>query len=130
MRIKQVRHRWGAVLHVDGLLIASSSDVLLHKLNKHLRSTDESITVKTGRVIDYVEMTFNFTNESKANVTTAHCVEGIATTLTGDNLVNVRETTTAAGDKQRWFYNDIAKIMYIPKRFKPECLTTIPFLAS
>ena len=67
-------------LHVDDLLVTSTSDALIEELENHLRSRYGTITVKGGDVIDYVGMTFDFREQGKVKVSMKHCVEDILST--------------------------------------------------
>jgi hypothetical protein len=126
-------------LHVDDLLITSESDTLLDEIEAYLRETYGDITVKTGLIIDYIGMTFDFREEGKVRVTMNHCiqdilsgcgVEGTAATPAGESLFDVRETTLATAEEQKWFHSYVAKMLYLSKRVKPECLTCVSFLST
>ena len=98
------------------------------------------ITVKDGEVLDYVGMTFDFREQGIVRVTMKHCiddildscgVEGTAVTPATDNLFNVREDTPkASAEEAIWFHSFTAKMLYVSKRVKPECLTTVAFLST
>ena len=65
-------------LYVDDLTATSeSAALLLDELEDHLRKTYGTITVKSGDVVDYVGMTFDFTKQGTVIVTMSHCVQDI-----------------------------------------------------
>jgi hypothetical protein len=58
-------------------------------------------------------------------------VEGTSKTPAGDHLFDVRDDATKATIEQsKWFHTHVAKMLYLSKRVKPECLTTVIFLAG
>ena len=67
-------------IHVDDLFITSESDPLHEELEAHLRKTYGAITVKEGNSIDYVGMTFDFSEAGKVKVTMSHCIQDILST--------------------------------------------------
>ena len=127
-------------IHVDDLMITSVSQRLVDELENHLRNKYGDITVKDGKVLDYVGMTFDFSQEGSVRITMAHCieeilatcgVEGTAATPATDNLFNVRDDATPATTEEAiWFHSFTAKMLYVSKRVKPECLVTVSFLST
>jgi hypothetical protein len=125
---------------VDDLLITSESDQLHEELEAHLRKTYGAITVKEGLAIDYVGMTFDFSHQGKVRVTMSHCVQdilsgcgvqGTATTPAGEQLFETRDTAQKATEEERkWFHTHTAKMLYLAKRVRPECLTAVSFLST
>ena len=61
-------------------------------------------------------------------------VDGTATTPAASTLFEVDESKTPVEcggyQGQEWFHSFVAKILYLAKRVKPECLTTVAFLAT
>ena len=112
----------------------------MDELENHLRKKYGVITIKGGQVLDYVGMTFDFTRQGIVRITMTHCieeilatcgVEGTATTPATDNLFNVRDDATPATEEEAtWFHSFTAKLLYVSKRVKPECLVAVSFLST
>ena len=52
-------------------------------------------------------------------------------TPAADNLFEVREGVPVADEASAKFFRSfVAKILYVAKRVKPECLTTVSFLST
>jgi hypothetical protein len=120
-------------------MATSESDKLLDELENQLRKTYGTITVKCGKVIDYVGMTFDFTEPTTVKVTMAHSVQdiltgcgvdGTAATPASENLFNIRDTTKATEQEKKWFHTYVAKMLYVSKRVKPECMVAVAFLTT
>ena len=47
-----------------------------------------------------------------------------------DNLFVTREAPKVSEKEAIWCRSDVAKVLYIAKRVKPECLTAVSFLTS
>ena len=85
-------------------------------------------------------MTFDFSHTGKVKVTMSHCVQdilsgcgvrGTATTLASEDLFEVRDgITKATEDERKWFHTYTAKLLYLVKRGRSECLTAVSFLAT
>jgi hypothetical protein len=58
-------------------------------------------------------------------------VEGLAKTPAADNLYETREDTPMASTEvSEWFHTQVAKLLYLAKRTKPECLTAVAYLTT
>ena len=55
-------------------------------------------------------------------------VSGMARTPGTDGLFEIREN--ASEDQRIWFHRIVAKLSYLAKRAKPECLTAVAYLAT
>ena len=96
--------------------------------------------MKEGPSIDYVGMTFDFSEPGKVKVTMSHCVQdilstcgvsGTATTPASESLFESRDTVAKATEEERkWFHTHTAKMLYLAKRVRPECLTAVSFLST
>ena len=126
-------------VHVDDLLITSVSQADIDSVKLCLKNKYHEITVKTGKVLDYVGMTFNFRSAGKAKVTMDNSVNeilrdcGVTTaraTPAALCLFDVRDTTKATPEEAEWFHSYTCKVLYVAKRVKPECLVTVAFLST
>ena len=96
--------------------------------------------MKKGEKIDHVGMNFDFSNTGQVKVTMSHCVQdilsgcgvtGTATTLVSEDIFEVRDGITKATEEERkWFHTYTAKLLYLVKRGRSECLTAVSFLAT
>jgi hypothetical protein len=127
------------VLHVDDLLITSASQAHLESFKLYMRSIYKEISIKQGKIIDYLGMTFDFTSNPKLSVTMEHCTDDILSncgvtepkkTPATSSLFNVRDAPKASAAERKWFHSYVAKMLYLAKRVRPECLTAVAFLST
>ncbi len=128
------------VVHVDDLMVTSTSEEHLKSLKSYLESVYVEVATKTGSVVDYVGMTFDFTVAGQVSITMENCVNdildgfGVTTarpTPATEDLVTIREDCAEASEEERKrFHTYTAKMMYLAKRVRPECLTAVSFLAT
>ena len=45
-------------------------------------------------------------------------------------LFDVRDAPKATESEAKWFHTHVAKILYLAKTVKPECLTVVAFLST
>lgn len=128
-------------LHVDDLLITSKSEDLIQDLQRHIRKSFAETTTKVGRVIDYVGMTFDFEKEGEVSVTMNRCVSEILQTCgvsghkntpASDMLFVPTDDThkDITAEEHAWFRTYVAKLLYLSKRARPECLTAVSYLTT
>ena len=46
------------------------------------------------------------------------------------SLFNVRDAPKASAPERKWFHSYVAKMLYLAKRVRPECLTAVAFLST
>lgn len=82
-------------------------------------------------------MTFDFSTVGKVKVTMDDCVNDIIsecgladvrTTPVTSTLFDIRDAPRASEEDQKYFRTYVAKMLYVAKRAKPECLVTVAFL--
>lgn len=126
-------------VHVDDLIVTSRSKEDIDLLEQSLRSTYREIKVSRGKILDYVGMTFNFEVMGEVTVTMDACVENILSgcgvettraTPASSFLFDVRNAPKASVSESAWFHTHVAKLLYLAKRVRPECLTAVAFLAT
>lgn len=127
------------VVHVDDLMVTSVSQPSLDAFEVYLLSVYPETRTNTGKVIDYIGMTFDFTNQGEVRVTMDNCVDDIlsgcgvdvarATPATSE-LFNVREAPKVSAEEAKYFHTHVAKVLYLAKRVRPECLTPVSFLST
>ena len=126
-------------LHVDDILISNVHSENLTKFGKYLNSVYPKTSSQVGPVVDFIGMTFDFRERGKARVTMANCEReilagcGVTTrraTPATDELFEVRDAELATKDEAVWFHSHVAKMLYLAKRTRPECLAAVSFLAT
>jgi Reverse transcriptase (RNA-dependent DNA polymerase) len=127
------------VLHVDDLMVTSESQDDLDIFGLYLKSVYPETRTTSGTVLDYVGMTFDFTTAGEVRVTMDKCIDdiltgcGVTTTKVTPGtsvLFDVRDALRATESEAKWFHTHVAKILYLAKRVKPECLTAVAFLST
>jgi hypothetical protein len=120
-------------------MITSSSDSDIANFIAYLRTVYPEINTRTGKVLDYVGMTFDFTVDGKVGITMENAIGDIIassgikqsrTTPATDMLFTVRESPRLSVADSKYFHTHVAKMLYVAKRVKPECLAAVSFLAS
>jgi predicted lactoylglutathione lyase len=127
------------VLHVDDLMVTSESQKDLDNFGLYLKSVYPETRTNSGETLDYVGMTFDFTTIGQVCVTMHKCVDDILSgcgvemtkvTPAASALFDVRDAPKATEDEAKWFHTHVAKILYLAKRVRPECLTAVAFLST
>jgi hypothetical protein len=128
-----------AVVHVDDLLVTSVSQPNIDLFGLYLKSVYPETRTASGLIVDYIGMTFDFSVAGEVHVTMDNCVNdvlsgcGVDTTRAtpaASSLFDVRETTMATVEESKWFHTNVAKVLYLAKRVRPECLTAVAFLTT
>jgi hypothetical protein len=126
-------------IHVDDLMVTSESQTDLDNFGLYLKSVYPETRTNSGETLDYVGMTFDFTTIGQVCVTMHKCVDdilsgcGVETTKVtpaASVLFDVRDALKATEDEAKWFHTHVAKILYLAKRVRPECLTAVAFLST
>jgi hypothetical protein len=120
-------------VHVDDLLITSVDESMIESLAEGLRFRYGEITKSNGTILNYLGMVLDFTHPGETRVTMKGFVEdmlrssgvtGGARTPATEGLFEVRATATACTEQRRKdFHSIVAKMLYLAKRTRPECLT-------
>ncbi len=131
------------VLHVDDMLLTCEDESTIQDVLAAIEARYPDTTVGCGPKINFLGMSMDFEVKGECAVTMNGMVDdvvdkaevdGTATTPAASTLFEVDESKTpvACGgyQGQEWFHSFVAKILYLAKRVKPECLTTVAFLAT
>jgi hypothetical protein len=129
------------VLHVDDCLITASTEQTVDGIIKEIEELYPSLSVKRGRVIDYIGMTFDFRERGAVKITMAGYVEefltevadieGVCITPAARNLFNTHDDDPDLGEKEKErFHHLTAKLLYLAKRTRPDLLTAVSFLTK
>jgi len=126
-------------VHVDDLFVTSESKANLDRLESYMLSRYAEVKTKRGEVIDYLGMTFDFTTKGQVAVTMDNCINDILencgevpsrVTPAAETLFDVRDAPKVAKESVEYFRTHVAKLLYLAKRVRPECLTAIGFLTT
>ena len=126
-------------LHVDDLMVSSKGQKDLNMFGLYLKRMYPETRTTTGTILDYVGITFDFTTACEVRVTMDKCVDDILSsfgmettkvTPSASVLFDVRDARRATELEDKWFHTYVAKILYLAKRVKPECLTAVAFLST
>jgi len=127
------------VMHVDDLFVSSKSDVDIEKFENYMRGVYTEIKVSKGKVLDYLGMTFDYVVPGQVSITMDNCEQDILAecgvwtmrqTPAASTLFNVRDTTKATDEASGYFRTFVAKLLYLAKRVRPECLVAVAFLTT
>lgn len=128
------------VLHVDDLMVTCILESELLKFKQYLDSIFPETKMHTGKALDYIGMTFDFTIQGEVKVTMKNCIEDILRdcgvtvakrTPAASTLFDVRkDALKLSAVEAKYFHTYVAKLLYLAKRVRPECLTAIAFLAT
>jgi hypothetical protein len=127
------------VLHVDDLMVTSVNQCNLDSFGKYLKSVYPETRTNSGVILDYVGMTFDFTIPGEVRVTMDNCVNDILSgsgvtktrvTPAASTLFDTRDAKKATDVEAKWFHTHVAKVLYLAKRVRPECLTAVAFLST
>jgi Reverse transcriptase (RNA-dependent DNA polymerase) len=129
-----------ATVHVDDLFISSKSPSMIEHLCTGLKDRYGDITRKDGPVVSYLGMTFDLSFPGEARLTIRGYVEellissgviGKTKTPATDDLFELRESAPMLTPSQaKWFHRHVARVAYVAKRAKPECLPAVAFLST
>jgi hypothetical protein len=128
------------VLHVDDLMVSSASQSNLNSFGSFLKSVHPETKTTRGVRLDYIGMSFAFSTLGEVRVTMDNCTQDI---LAGCGVTTARATPAAAclfdtrdsappasEPDAKWFHTHVAKMLYLSKRVRPECLTAVSFLST
>jgi Reverse transcriptase (RNA-dependent DNA polymerase) len=129
-----------AAIHVDDLLITSTSTSMIEELTSGLKKRYGEITLKHGPIVNYLGMVLDFSHPGEARITMGGYIDdmlknsgivGTARTPCTDGLFDIRDTALPVPEAVRvWFHSLIASILYVAKRTKPECLVAVSAMAT
>jgi hypothetical protein len=127
-------------VHVDDLMITSIHGGMIESLSNGLIARYADITRKNGPIVNYLGMVFDISTTGVARVSMRGYVEdmlkesgtvGGARTPATEGLFDVREDAAMASEGERIrFHRHVAKLLYLAKRARPDCLTAVAFLTT
>jgi Reverse transcriptase (RNA-dependent DNA polymerase) len=127
-------------VHVDDLFISSACAAMIADLREGLTKAYGEVSMVQGPTLDYLGMTIDMSTKGEARITMKGYVEdvllsaggrGTAATPATEGLFDVREEADTVSEEVRtWFHCIVAKLLYLAKRVRPECLTAVSYLAT
>jgi hypothetical protein len=127
------------VMHVDDLFITSKSDDNHTNFESCMRNKYKEIKVSKGKVLDYIGMTFDFIVPGQVSITMDNCERSILSeggvwplrsTPAASTLFDTRDAPKATKEEVQFFRTFVAKLLYLAKRVRPECLVAVAFLTT
>ena len=127
-------------VHVDDLIITCVNMGMIDNLCVGLKSKYGEITRKDGPMLNYLGMVFDLSQrgevhmsmEGYTNDTILYAgIPGRARSPATGGLFETRDGAELVVESVRsWFHSVVAKLSYLAKRAKPECLTAVAYLAT
>ena len=132
-------YQLSVALHVDDLMVTCACKKEINLFAEYLERCFQKKTVHEGVKLSYLGMLFDFSRDGEVKITMDKCVEDILResgvekrqrTPATATLFNMRETIKATPDEAKWFHTNTAKMIYLAKRVRRECLTAVSFLMT
>ena len=129
------------VIHVDDLMVTCKDDVVMETALEEIESTFGEVTIQRGNVLNYLGMTFDFSEKGKVKVTMEGFIEEMMVDV-GDKFDGECETparkeifivgnSKELGHKEREFFHTFtAKLLYLSKRVRPDLLVAVSYLTK
>ena len=127
-------------IHVDDLLITCGDKEEITAVITSLREKYGDIKTVQGPVFNYLGMTMNMVTDGECRVTMKGYVDDLmeSTGTTGkarsparDDLFETPVSAEPSRETVRQeFHQRVAKLLYLAKRTRPDCLTAVSFLAT
>ena len=131
------------VVYVDDLMATCVNQETIDQLWDGLkRKYGKGVVTHKGPVLSYLGMTFDYSIAGEVRITQAGYTADIlldcgldpsktAPTPATEHLFDTREESEKASEERAdWFHRNVAKLLYLAKRTRPECLTAVAFLAT
>jgi hypothetical protein len=128
-------------IHVDDMFISGPSEDSIEQLLKEIEAEYPGLSINRGRKLNYLGMIFNFEVEGICEITmdgfiedllsTCEDIKGIASTPAGSGLFELNEKSpTLERRRAKEFHSQVAKLLYLAKRSRPDLLTAVAFLTT
>jgi hypothetical protein len=129
-----------ATVHVDDLLITSTDVSMIENLSEGLRARYGEIAKTSGTMPNYLGMALDLSRPGEARVSMKGFVDdmlqssgmtGGARTPATEGLFELRANAPMCSEgRRKEFHSLVAKLLYLAKKSRPECLTVVAFLAT
>jgi hypothetical protein len=127
------------VIHVDALFITSKSDYNHIKFEACMPAKYKEIKISKGKVKDCIGMTVKYIAPGQVSIAIDNCeryilsecgVWPLRATPAASTLFVTRDALKASHEEVQFFRTFVAKLLYIAKRARPECLAAVAFLTT
>ena len=137
------------ILHVDDMLLTCECEQTIARVLGAIDERYPDTTMHAGPKVDFLGMALDFSSAGECEITMNGMVqdivdksdiEGYASSPATESLFEIDASKEPIADDvtipgsnitvQDWFHTFTAKILYLAKRVKPECLTTVAYLAT
>jgi Reverse transcriptase (RNA-dependent DNA polymerase) len=133
------------IWHVDDLMLTHVQQEVLDHIVSELSKKfgkEDPLSVHTGDVHDYLGMTIDFSGEGKVVFRMVDYIQnmldelpddfdGTAATPATSYLFKTRESATKLGvELSDLFHSNVAKLLYLAQRARPDILVTVAFLTT
>ena len=127
-------------LYVDDLFITCKNQSTIQQLVQALKDKYGDVKAQYGDIVDYLCMTLDFTKKGCTKITMDGMIQeiisefptdlAVAKTPATESLLDTTESTTLCETDRKLFHSMVARLMYVCKKVKPECLMAVNFLAT
>jgi hypothetical protein len=128
------------VLYVDDILLTCEDQSAIDSTIGLIQAEYPETRVTHGPIVPYLGMNIDMSVHGEARITMLQQVTDIVNTSGVEGTAPTPAATTlfdtdpdlaiACKEEQDWFHQFVAKILYVGKRTKPECLITVAYLAT
>jgi Reverse transcriptase (RNA-dependent DNA polymerase) len=124
-------------LYVDDLMFTSRSEALIDDVIAELKKSYGNIVVHEGKQLPYLGQEFDFRTPGQVTIRmrkyvedllTASGIEGTADTPASESLFSVRDAPKLDAQQAKDFHSQVASVLYMAKRARPDLLTAVSFL--
>ena len=128
------------VVFVDDLKFTCTDKAVIDEDVEKLRTKYKEITVHEGDVHSYLGMNFDYSVRDQVKITmkgyiddliNLYDIQGFATSPADDSLFQIDPESPPLGSEQlAEFHSRVAKVLYLAKRVRADCLCATIFLAT
>jgi hypothetical protein len=131
------------VIHVDDMMITSTDEKHIDKIINEIEQLYPGLTKIRGKVLNYIGMTFNYSQIGKVKITMEGFIKDLletckdiigVTTLPADKhlfqITDVKSDPLLPDALREFFHSVVAKLLYLCKRTRPDILTEVSFLTK
>jgi hypothetical protein len=121
-------------------MLTCKCETTLDSTIEDIRRKYKETVAHKGKKLSYIGMTFDFEKYGECWVSMEHFIselmkssgiQGTAKTPARDTLFEIRADSKHVDESDRkWFHTNTAKLLYLAKRVRPECLTAVSFLTT
>jgi hypothetical protein len=142
-RIEKNNKQTTLVIHVDDMMITSTDEKHIDKIINEIEQLYPGLTKIRGKVLNYIGMTFNYSQIGKVKITMEGFIKDLletckdivgVTTLPADknlfHITDVKSDPLLPDALREFFHSVVAKLLYLCKRTRPDILTEVSFLTK